>query len=123
MLKRFPILAKLPYKTVPLQPAHVNKELKVGELKPLPDIDEYIVAEYPKIVGTMIYIAITARPDVAFAVGKLSRGMYSPNKLHCDMLKDVVGYLATRSLYHCGTLASIRESRCYSPNWLKEAQP
>ena len=75
------------------------------------------------LVGTMIYIAITARPDVAFAVGKLSRGMYSPNKLHCDMLKDVVGYLATRSLYHCGTLASIRESRCYSPNWLKEAQP
>ena len=32
MLKRFPELAKLPYKTVPLQPAHVNKELKVGDI-------------------------------------------------------------------------------------------
>ena len=41
----------------------------------------------------MIYIAITARPDVAFAVGKLSRGVHCPNKLHCGMLKDVVGYL------------------------------
>ena len=41
----------------------------------------------------MIYIAITARPDVAFAVGKLSRGMHCPNKLHCGMLKDVAGYL------------------------------
>ena len=41
----------------------------------------------------MIYIAITARPDIAYAVGKLSRGMHQPNKLHCDMLKDVVGYL------------------------------
>ena len=93
MLKRFPELAKLPYKTVPLQPAHVNKEPKVVEPKPLSDIDEYITAEYPKIVGTMIYIAITARPDVAFAIAKLSRGMHCPNKLHCAMLKDVVGYL------------------------------
>ena len=93
MPKRFPELAKLPYKTVPLQPAQVNKELKVGELKPLSDIDENIIAEYPTIVGTMIHIAITARPDVAFAVGKLSRGMHCPNRLHCGMLKDVVGYL------------------------------
>ena len=71
MLKRFPELAKLPYKTVPLQPSQVNRELKVGELKPLSEIDEYIIAEYPKIVETMIYIAITARPGVAFAVGKV----------------------------------------------------
>ena len=47
MRKRFPELAKLPYKTVPLRPAHVNKELKVGEVEPLSDIDEYIVPEYP----------------------------------------------------------------------------
>jgi hypothetical protein len=88
MLKRFPELAKLPYKTVPLQPSQVHRELKVGELKPLSEIDEYIIAEYPKVVGTMICIAITARPDVAFAVGKLSRGMHCPNELHCGMLKD-----------------------------------
>ena len=41
----------------------------------------------------MIYSAITAFPDVAYAVGKLSRGMLQPNKLHCDMLKNVVSYL------------------------------
>ena len=39
-------------------------ELKVCELKPLSDIGECIVAEYPKIVGTMIYIAITAVPTL-----------------------------------------------------------
>ena len=43
-----------PYKTFPLQPAHVNKELKVGELEPLSDIDEYIVAEYPKKYSALI---------------------------------------------------------------------
>ena len=93
LIKRAPELAKLPYNTVPLQPSQVNKELEVGELKQLSDIDEYIIAEYPNIVGTMIYIAITAHPDVAFSVGKLSRDMHCPNKLHCDMLKDVVGCL------------------------------
>ena len=57
----------------------MNKELKVGELKPLSDIDEYIIADYPKIIGAMIYIAIMPRPDVAFAVGKFSRGVHCPN--------------------------------------------
>ena len=54
---------------------------------------DYLIKEYPKIVGTMIYIAITACPDVAYTVGKLSRGMHKPNKPHCDRLKDAVGYL------------------------------
>ena len=82
MLKRFSKLAKLPYKTVPLQPSQVNKELKVGDIKPLTAtaIGEYLIKEYPKIIGTMIYIAIMARPDIAYAVGKLSRGMHQPNK-------------------------------------------
>ena len=92
-LKCFPELAKLPYKTVPLQPSQVNKELKAGDIKPLTAIDDYLIKEYPKIIGTMIYIALTARPGIAYAVGKLSRGMHQPNKLHYGMLKDAVGYL------------------------------
>ena len=65
----------------------------MGDIKPLTAIGEYLIKEYPKFIGTMIYIAITARPDIAYAVGKLSRGMHQPNKLRCDMLKDAVGYL------------------------------
>ena len=65
----------------------------MGDIKPLTAIDDYLIKEYPKIVDTIIYIATTARPDVAYAVGKLSRGMHQPNKLHCDMLKGAVGYL------------------------------
>ena len=65
----------------------------MGDIKLLTATDEYLIKEYPKMIGTMIYIAITARPDIAYAVGKLSRGIHQPNKLHCDMLKDVVGYL------------------------------
>ena len=61
----------------------------MGETKPLTAIDDYLIIKgYPKIVGTMIpYIAITARPDVAYAIAG------RPGRLHCDMLKDAVGYL------------------------------
>ena len=62
---------------------------------PRPTIWSSRQSDYPKIIGTMIYIAITALPDIAYAVGKLSRRMHQPNKLHCDMLKDVVGYHVT----------------------------
>ena len=65
----------------------------MGDIKPLTAIDDYLIKEHPKIIGTMIYTAITARPDIAYAVGKLSRGMHQPNKPYCEMLKDVVGYL------------------------------
>jgi len=103
MLKRFPELCKLPYRTVPLQPSQVNKELKVGDIKPFAAIDDYLSKEYLKLVGTMVYTAITVRPDVAYAVGKLSRGMHQSNKLHCDMLENVVGYLRRNHPVCAGT--------------------
>ena len=47
----------------------------------------------------MIYVAITARSDVAYAVGKTSRGMHQPNKLHhCDMLIGAVGFLQKHNI-------------------------
>ena len=44
-------------------------------------------------MGALIYISITARPDLAFAIGKLSRGMHKPNARHIAMLKHTLGYL------------------------------
>ena len=48
---------------------------------------------YSSVVGSLIYIAITARPDLAFAIGKVSRGMHQPNPRHIAMLKHLLGYL------------------------------
>ena len=49
------------YKTVPLQPPQVNKELKVGDIKPLTALGDYLTKEYPKMVGTMLYRAAQPR--------------------------------------------------------------
>ena len=115
MLERSPELGKLPYKTVPLQTSQVNKELKVGDIKPLIAIDDY-----PQDCWRYDLFAITARPDVAYAVGKLSRGgsrvMHQPSKLHCDILKDVVGYMRSTISLHSVILASHRKSLSCSQN-------
>ena len=57
------------------------------------DTDRYIVDHYPSIVGSCIYISITCRPDIAFAVGKCARGMHNPLPKHVAMLRHLVGYL------------------------------
>ena len=56
-------------------------------------VEQYIVEHFAAIVGSLIYISITARPDLAFAIGKLSRGMHQPNLRHVKMMVHVLGYL------------------------------
>ncbi|GKA78002.1 retrovirus-related pol polyprotein from transposon TNT 1-94 [Tanacetum coccineum] len=54
-----------------------------------PQIDS---SSYRSIVGSLQYLAIT-RPDVSFAVNKLSQFMHAPTQLHLQALKRVLRYL------------------------------
>ena len=63
------------------------------DIEQLNVVDQYIVNNYSSIVGSLIYISITARPDLAFAIGKISRGMHQPNLQHVAMLRHTLGYL------------------------------
>ncbi|GKC07292.1 retrovirus-related pol polyprotein from transposon RE1 [Tanacetum coccineum] len=54
-----------------------------------PNVD---VSSYRSIVGSLQYLAIT-RPDVSFAVNKLSQFMHAPTHLHLQALKRVLRYL------------------------------
>lgn len=47
---------------------------------------------YRKLVGSLQYLAFT-RPDVSFAVNRLSEFMHSPSQLHWQALKRVLRYL------------------------------
>ena len=56
-------------------------------------------ARYMEIVGTLLYAAISTRPDIAHAVHKLTRHMHSPLKRHMTAAERVLRYLAgTKSL-------------------------
>ena len=57
------------------------------------ETDLYIKNNYASIVGACIYMSITVRNDIVFAVGKCARGMHTPLPKHVAMLKQLVGYL------------------------------
>ena len=38
-------------------------------------------------------MSITCRPDLTYAVGRLSRGMHTPDMKHVQMMQSVIGYL------------------------------
>ncbi|GKE63970.1 retrovirus-related pol polyprotein from transposon RE2 [Tanacetum coccineum] len=47
---------------------------------------------YRQLVGSLQYLAFT-RPDVSYAVNKLSQYMHAPTQLHWQALKQVLRYL------------------------------
>ncbi|CAA7046959.1 unnamed protein product [Microthlaspi erraticum] len=50
-------------------------------------------SEYRMIVGSLQYLSFT-RPDIAFAISRLSQFMHSPSKTHWQAAKRVLRYLA-----------------------------
>ena len=51
-------------------------------------------SEYRSLVGSMLYLAVTSRPDISFAVCQLSRVMSNPSKAHWNELLVLLRYLS-----------------------------
>jgi hypothetical protein len=49
---------------------------------------------YRELVGSLMHLAVTVRPDIAFAVGALARYMASPSLVHWQAAKGVLRYLS-----------------------------
>ena len=49
--------------------------------------------EYAKVIGCFMYAMTCTRPDIAFAVGKLSRYTSNPSNLHWHAINRVLKYL------------------------------
>ncbi|KAL8224660.1 hypothetical protein R6Q59_000242 [Mikania micrantha] len=56
---------------------------------PSPSVD---ATPYRKLVGSLQYLAFT-RPDISFAINKLSQFMHNPRQAHWQSLKRVLRYL------------------------------
>lgn len=54
---------------------------------------------YASLVGALMYAAIGTRPDIAFAVGALSRFLSNPGRHHWNEAKRVLSYLKGTSSY------------------------
>ncbi|GJX19016.1 hypothetical protein Tco_0221693 [Tanacetum coccineum] len=49
--------------------------------------------KYAKVIGNLMYAMTCTRPDIAYAVGRLSRHTSSPDKKHWDAVNRVFKYL------------------------------
>jgi len=57
---------------------------------------------YSSAVGSLMYAMICTRPDIAYAVGVVSRYMSNPGKKHWDAVKSIMRYLnGTREVCIC----------------------
>ena len=73
--------------TIPISPTVKFKKPAVEETIPASEFD------YQSAVGGLLYLALTARPDIAYAVGMLSRFMSCPGKEHVEAAKQTIRYL------------------------------
>ncbi|OAE29694.1 hypothetical protein AXG93_509s1470 [Marchantia polymorpha subsp. ruderalis] len=48
---------------------------------------------YEQAVGSLMYLMVCTRPDIAFAMGKVSRYMSNPGKVHWEAVKWILRYL------------------------------
>ena len=71
---------------------------------PMSDDEKAEMAKIPYsfVVGSLMYAMIATRPDIAFAVGVVSRHMSNPGKKHWEAVKGIMRYLnGTRDMCIC----------------------
>lgn len=52
--------------------------------------EEIEFQEYQRLIGKLMYLACGTRPDIAFAIGQLSKYNADPRKNHLQVAKRVV---------------------------------
>lgn len=75
---------------------------------PISEINGDFATPYKKLVGSLLHLANTTRPDIAFATGYLSRYMECARKPHWEAAKRVLRFLA----------GTIQSRICYMRNIL-----
>ena len=83
VLKRFNLIDCIPAST-PMDPQRKlvpNDGRKIDQL------------QYAKVIGCLMYIMTCTRPDIAYAIGKLSRYTSNPSNLHWQAVNRVLRYL------------------------------
>lgn len=61
----------------------------LANMDKLPPIDPQV---YRQVVGSLQYLCIT-RPDLAFAINRVSQSMHDPKPIHLRMVKRILRYL------------------------------
>jgi hypothetical protein len=63
------------------------------------EVNPQIRSEFQQVIGSLLYIMLGTRPDIAYAVTKLAQFAANPTKEHLDKARYVVRYLAGTADY------------------------
>ena len=109
MLKRFNSFEVLPVRT----PYDPNIHLKRNKS------DSVSQSEYAKIIGSVMFFMNYTRPDIAYAVSRLSRYTHNPSFEHWNALYRLLKYLkGTLDLgLHFNKFPTVLEGFC-DANWV-----
>ena len=61
--------------------------------------DQYQIARYQSLVGSINYPAVITRPDVAYAASKLAEHLQNPGLIHIAAVERCIRYLDTTRYY------------------------
>ncbi|KAL0401677.1 UNVERIFIED_CONTAM: Retrovirus-related Pol polyprotein from transposon TNT 1-94 [Sesamum latifolium] len=111
ILKKFGCHDEIPVRT-PYDPSACLKKNKG---------DSVSQAEYAKIMGSVMFLMNYTRPDIAYAVSRLSQYTHNPNKEHWDALRRLLRYLkGTINLcLHFNKYPVVLEGFC-DANWVTD---
>mmetsp|Transcript_9195 Transcript_9195/g.37743 ORF Transcript_9195/g.37743 Transcript_9195/m.37743 type:complete len:529 (+) Transcript_9195:1474-3060(+) len=88
IFQEHPILLTKGKSNTPMSPS-----FKYREGEPTTEFELYIHEHFASLLGSLIYLSITCRPDLAQALGRCSRGMHQPTFQHVQMLGNMFRYL------------------------------
>ena len=63
------------------------------------EVNPQMRSEFQQVIGSLLYIMLGTRPDIAFAVTKLAQFAANPSKEHLDKARYIVRYLAGTANY------------------------
>ncbi|KAA0052346.1 ty1-copia retrotransposon protein [Cucumis melo var. makuwa] len=77
--------------------------------------------EYAKIVGSVMYLMNYTRPDIAYAISRLSRYTHDLDRYHSDALRHLLRYLKGTISYclHFNKFLAVLEGYC-DANWVTD---
>jgi hypothetical protein len=77
------------------RPRKTPMDANVSLSKDSGEKDPKVVEPYQELIGSLLYLSGCTRPDIAQAVGVLSRFMSAPSDVHLSAAKQVIRYLAS----------------------------
>ena len=94
VLKRFGFDQRERVSKIPMEVnAKFSATLHLNDQENVTDDDNESTFNYRSAVGALMYLATSTRPDLAFAVGYLSRFVSKPTRKHIGAIKKVLKYL------------------------------